>query len=156
MLEGEKMSVTAGVILAKVAVAVASDKRVQNFILAVIVGIIAFIIIIFGTFFTIMNSMTSGNSEIVSMAFCSSQSEISMDIPENDAESLNTSIATIQESFKKIDTTVDETKLEQSEYDLIKYPSRGSCLYKCGNERYNLQVIAPEYKSKLFGVGGGK
>jgi hypothetical protein len=109
MLEGEKMSVTAGVILEKVAVAAASDKRVQNFILAVIVGIIAFIIIIFGTFFTIMNSMTSGNSEIVSMAFCSNQSDLNMNIPVNDAESLNTSIATIQESFKKIDTAVDET-----------------------------------------------
>jgi hypothetical protein len=51
---------------------------------------------------------------------------------------------------------MDSLQIEQSEYDLIKYPSRGSCLYKCGNERYNLQVIAPEYKSKLFGVGGGK
>jgi hypothetical protein len=31
-----------------------------------------------------------------------------MDMPENDAESLNTSITAIQESFKKIDTAVDE------------------------------------------------
>jgi type IV secretory pathway VirB4 component len=51
---------------------------------------------------------------------------------------------------------MDNLQLEQSEFDLIKYPSRGSCLYKCGSERYNLQVIAPEYKAKLFGRGGGK
>jgi hypothetical protein len=51
---------------------------------------------------------------------------------------------------------MDSLQVEQSEYDLIKYPSRGSCLYKCGNERYNLQVIASKYKSKLFGMGGGR
>ena len=50
---------------------------------------------------------------------------------------------------------MDNLQLEQSEYNLIKYPSRGSCLYKCGTERYNLQVIAPEYKMKLFGNAGG-
>jgi len=47
-------------------------------------------------------------------------------------------------------------QLEQSEYELIRYPQRGVCLFKCGNERYNLQVIAPEYKAKLFGTAGGK
>jgi hypothetical protein len=104
--EVKKMSVTAGVILEKVAVAVASDRRVQNFILAVIVGIIAFIVIIFGTFFTIMDSLTLGNSEIISMAFSSSQSDLNMNIPVNDAEGLKISITAIQESFKKIDKAV--------------------------------------------------
>ena len=47
-------------------------------------------------------------------------------------------------------------QLEQSEYDLIKYPARGSCLYKCGNERYHLQVQFPEYKARLFGSAGGR
>ena len=47
-------------------------------------------------------------------------------------------------------------QLEQSEYELIKYPERGTCLFKCGNERYLLQVIAPEYKAKLFGSAGGR
>lgn len=51
---------------------------------------------------------------------------------------------------------MDALQLEQSEFDLIKYPERGTCLYKCGNERYLLQVIAPEYKSKLFGKAGGR
>lgn len=46
---------------------------------------------------------------------------------------------------------MDALQLEESEYDLIKYPERGTCLFKCGNERYLLQVIAPEYKAKLFG-----
>lgn len=47
-------------------------------------------------------------------------------------------------------------QLEESEYNLIKFPQRGVCLYKCGNERYNLVVHAPEYKEKLFGKAGGR
>jgi len=50
----------------------------------------------------------------------------------------------------------DTLQLEKSEYDVIRYPQRGVCLYKCGNERYNLMVHAPEYKEKLFGSGGGR
>ena len=51
---------------------------------------------------------------------------------------------------------IDSLQLEQSEYNLIRYPQRGVCLYKCGNERYNLMVSAPEHKAKLFGTAGGK
>lgn len=51
---------------------------------------------------------------------------------------------------------MDTLQLEQSEYELIKFPERGTCLFKCGNERYLLQVIAPEYKAKLFGNAGGR
>ena len=51
---------------------------------------------------------------------------------------------------------MDTLQLEQSEYDLIKFPQRGVCLYKCGLERYNLVVIAPSYKSNLFGNTGGR
>ena len=51
---------------------------------------------------------------------------------------------------------MDALQLEESEYDLIKHPERGTCLFKCGNERYLLQVIAPEYKAKLFGNAGGR
>lgn len=51
---------------------------------------------------------------------------------------------------------MDALQLEESEYDLIKYPERGTCLFKCGIERYLLQVIAPEYKAKLFGNAGGR
>lgn len=51
---------------------------------------------------------------------------------------------------------MDALQLEQSEYELIKYPERGTCLFKCGNERYLLQVNAPEYKAKLFGNAGGR
>ena len=45
---------------------------------------------------------------------------------------------------------IDTLQLEESEYSLIKYPERGTCLYRCGNERYLLQVIAPQYKAVLF------
>ncbi len=50
----------------------------------------------------------------------------------------------------------DTLQLENSEFDLIKYPERGTCLFKCGNERYLLQVKAPDYKAKLFGNAGGR
>lgn len=53
-------------------------------------------------------------------------------------------------------TFCDTLSLESSEYDLIKYPERGSCLYRCGNERYLLQVHAPRYKEKYFGTAGGR
>ncbi len=51
---------------------------------------------------------------------------------------------------------IDTLQLEESEYNLIKFPQRGVCLYKCGNERYNLAVHAPTYKEKLFGKAGGR
>ena len=51
---------------------------------------------------------------------------------------------------------IDTLQLEESEYRLIKYPERGTCLYRCGNERYLLQVIAPAYKAALFGSAGGR
>lgn len=51
---------------------------------------------------------------------------------------------------------MDNLQLEESEYALIRDPQRGSCLYKCGNERYLLQVQVPEYKQALFGTAGGR
>jgi type IV secretory pathway VirB4 component len=51
---------------------------------------------------------------------------------------------------------MDTLQLEKSEYELIRYPQQGVCLYKCGNERYNLMVHAPEHKAKLFGKAGGR
>ena len=51
---------------------------------------------------------------------------------------------------------MDALQVEPSEFELIKYPERGTCLYRCGNERYLLQVIAPDYKSALFGKAGGR
>lgn len=51
---------------------------------------------------------------------------------------------------------IDTMQLEPSEFELIKYPERGTCLYRCGNERYLLQVIAPDFKVVMFGSGGGR
>ena len=51
---------------------------------------------------------------------------------------------------------MDALQLEESEFSLIRYPERGTCLYRCGNERYLLQVIAPSYKAALFGAAGGR
>lgn len=51
---------------------------------------------------------------------------------------------------------MDMLQLEEAEYELIKLPQRGVCLYKCGNERYLLEVHAPLYKELLFGSAGGR
>lgn len=50
----------------------------------------------------------------------------------------------------------DALQIEDSEFELIRYPANGVCLYRCGNERYLLEVKAPEYKKALFGEAGGK
>ena len=57
-----------------------------------------------------------------------------------------------------VDSTfyMDALQLEPSEYKIIQYPHRGMCLYKCGNERYCLCVIAPPHKAELFGKAGGR
>lgn len=51
---------------------------------------------------------------------------------------------------------MDTLQLEKSEFELIRHPQQGVCLYKCGIERYNLMVHAPEHKAKLFGKAGGR
>ena len=56
----------------------------------------------------------------------------------------------------EVQAFIETLQLEMSEYDLVKYPARGSCLYRCGNERYLLLVIASDYKAKLFGKAGGR
>lgn len=38
---------------------------------------------------------------------------------------------------------MDLLQLEEAEYNLIRFPQRGVCLFKCGNERYLLEVHAP-------------
>jgi len=50
----------------------------------------------------------------------------------------------------------DALMIEPNEYDLIKFAERGTCLYRCGNERYLLLVQAPEYKAEIFGSAGGR
>ena len=51
---------------------------------------------------------------------------------------------------------MDLLQLEEAEYDLIRFPQRGVGLFKCGNERYLLEVHAPAYKEALFGTAGGR
>ena len=51
---------------------------------------------------------------------------------------------------------MDLLQLEEAEYNLIRFPQRGVCLFKCGNERYLLEVHAPAYKEPLFGTAGGR
>ena len=50
----------------------------------------------------------------------------------------------------------DALMVELNEYNLIRISSRGTCLYRCGNERYLLQVKAPKYKYEIFGNAGGR
>ena len=51
---------------------------------------------------------------------------------------------------------MDLLQLEEAEYNLIRFPQRGVCLFKCGNERYLLEVQAPAYKEALYGSAGGR
>ena len=51
---------------------------------------------------------------------------------------------------------MDNLQLEPAEFELIRYPQRGVCLYRCGNERYLLEVHAPPHKEALFGTAGGR
>ncbi len=51
---------------------------------------------------------------------------------------------------------IDTVHLLSSEYKLIDHSERGTCLFRCGNERYLLQVRAPEYKEAMFGKAGGR
>lgn len=51
---------------------------------------------------------------------------------------------------------MDALQLEETEYQLISACQTGSCLYRCGAERYNLVVKTPEHKLALYGKGGGR
>ncbi len=54
------------------------------------------------------------------------------------------------------DFYMNNLQLEPSEYELIRYPQNGVCLYKCGSERFLLEVHAPDYKRALYGSAGGR
>lgn len=51
---------------------------------------------------------------------------------------------------------MDTLQVPESEFSLIEIACRGTCVYRCGNERYLLQVIAPPHKEALFGKAGGR
>ena len=51
---------------------------------------------------------------------------------------------------------MDSLQVGEAEFDLIHNAQRGICLYRCGSERYLLQVLAPEHKAALFGTAGGR
>ena len=51
---------------------------------------------------------------------------------------------------------MDMLQLDEAEFELIRRARRGECLFKCGMERYHLEVKAPPYKAALFGTAGGK
>ena len=48
------------------------------------------------------------------------------------------------------------TNMTAEEFRLIKSPRRGSCLYRCGSERFLLQVQANPTKAALIGKSGGR
>lgn len=51
---------------------------------------------------------------------------------------------------------MDMLQLDEAEFELIQHARRGECLFKCGMERYHLEVKAPPYKAALFRTKGGK
>ena len=44
---------------------------------------------------------------------------------------------------------MDNLQLEPAEFELIRYPQRGVCLYRCGNERYLLEACRAQLEHKL-------
>lgn len=55
-----------------------------------------------------------------------------------------------KEEFKKL------VNITESEFNLIKSPNQGNCLFIAGTNRYNLRVFAPDYKKELFGTRSGR
>ncbi len=51
---------------------------------------------------------------------------------------------------------ISTMQMEEAEFELIRNPERGTCLYRCGNERYLLKVSFPEFKQEMFGLKGGR
>ena len=51
---------------------------------------------------------------------------------------------------------MDMLQMEESLFELIKYPQRGVCVFRHGVEIYNLVVKAQKYKEALFGSAGGR
>ncbi len=51
---------------------------------------------------------------------------------------------------------MDALQIDEAEYDLIRMPERGTCLYRCGSERFLLEVKVPPHKAALFGKAGGR
>lgn len=51
---------------------------------------------------------------------------------------------------------ISTMQMEEAEFELIRNPERGTCLYRCGNERYLLKVSFPEFKQEMFGIMGGR
>lgn len=51
---------------------------------------------------------------------------------------------------------MESLQVGEAEFELIANAERGTCLFRCGNERYLLQVIAPKHKAILFGQAGGR
>ena len=47
-------------------------------------------------------------------------------------------------------------QLEECEYGVVRSCARGNCLFKCGDERYNLLVKTPPHKLRCYGTGGGR
>ena len=46
--------------------------------------------------------------------------------------------------------------ISEDEMNLLCKQQRGSCLFKCGDSSFLLDVRVPEYKSRLFGSEGGR
>ena len=79
-----------------------------------------------------------------------------INITDLSVDEINEMIKTAEDIIENPKEYMDALQVEPSEFELIKYPERGTCMYRCGNERYLLQVIAPEYKAALFGKSGGR
>ena len=79
-----------------------------------------------------------------------------INITDLSVDEINEMIKTAEDIIGNPKEYMDALQIEAAEFERIRSPERGTCLYRCGNERYLLQVIAPEYKAALFGTAGGR
>ena len=98
----------------------------------------------------------TGNTEAMADLVANAAAAAGASVDKFTASEFNVSSAGDYTGFALGCPAMGAEQLEESEFNIIQAPHKGECLYKCGNERYDLLVTAPAYKEKLFGKAGGK
>lgn len=55
-----------------------------------------------------------------------------------------------------LQTMQAKLNLNDAEVESIRYSNKGHCLFKCGNDNYDMVIGTLPYEKELFGVGGGR
>ena len=125
------MAASAAVIAAKAAIAVVSDKRARTLILSIIVGVIAGIVIIIGTLFSVMKGSQDSNQRALGYIFNTQPVEISMwDIPAEYRDELVSAKGRVASVMSAVDAI--NAGIEGTEVNSLKAGSIYLCLFPNG------------------------